>query len=184
MKKNLLFLLCTLLPLASQADSLTAIPRLDVNRYLGTWYEIAKYPNWFQRHCVADTTAQYDLNSDHQLSVLNRCRNSKGEIEQASGIARQLGGPDSARLEVSFAPTWLQIAPLVWGDYWVIDLDAKYQLAAVSEPTRKYLWILSRTPQVKPSAYQSLLARLEVMGFDTSGLTLTPQTGMTADQPN
>ena len=158
-------------------EPLQTIERLDVARYLGTWYEIAKYPNRFQRQCVADTQAQYRLRDDGQLDVINRCRQANGETAEAVGRARQDGPADSPRLPVRFAPAWLSWLPMVWGNYWVIDLDTGYQLAAVSEPKREYLWILSRTPTVDAAAYQALLGRLRAKGFDLSKLERTAQTG-------
>jgi apolipoprotein D and lipocalin family protein len=78
-------------------------------------------------------------------------------------------------LEVRFAPDWTAWLPLVWGAYWVLDLDSEYQLAAVGDPTRSYLWILSRTPAVSANQYERLLLRLKVMGFDISKLEKTRQ---------
>lgn len=154
---------------------LATIASLDVNRYLGTWYEVAKFPNKFQKQCASDTTATYGLREDGRLRVVNRCRKADGSEEVAEGVARQVGGPTSPKLEVRFAPAFLSFLDAVWGDYWVIDLDEYYMLSAVSEPGRKYLWILSRTRQVDPLAYQALLRRLEAQGLDTSKLVLTPQ---------
>jgi len=154
---------------------LTAVDALDVQRYLGTWHEIAKYPNWFQRKCVGQVTADYALDSDGSLKVLNRCRLASDEFDEARGTALQQGGATSARLKVSFAPAWLSFIPFLWGDYWVIDIDADYQLAAVSEPGRDYLWVLSRTPAVDPQRYQALLGRLAAKGFDIPKIELTPQ---------
>ena len=154
---------------------LQTIARLDVARYMGTWYEIAKVPNRFQRHCAADTQALYRQREDGQLDVINSCRQANGERTEAIGRARQLGAADSPRLEVRFAPAWLSWLPMVWGDYWVIDLDPTYQLVAVSEPKREYLWILSRTPRVDAAAYQALLGRLQLQGFDPSKLEPTVQ---------
>jgi len=171
-------------PLASVAQQaaptpasapLQTIERLDVGRYLGTWYEIAKYPNRFQRQCVADTQALYRQRDDGQLDVINRCRQANGEVAEAVGRARQIGGADAPRLEVRFAPAWLSWLPMVWGNYWVIDLDPAYQLVAVSEPGREYLWVLSRTPAVDAAAYQALLGRLQAAGFDLSKLEKTGQ---------
>lgn len=161
------------------APALTPIASLDVPRYMGTWYEIAKYPNSFQKKCVADTRADYSLRPDGKLQVINRCRMANGEVNEAIGAARQLGETNSPKLEVRFAPAWLSFISAVWGDYWVIDLDPAYQLVAVSEPTREYLWVLSRTPQVAPAAYDALLARLAGQGFDLKRLTLSPQPGST-----
>ena len=157
------------------ASALRATPALDVPRYMGTWYEIAKYPNWFQKKCSGATQAHYSLLGDGRVKVLNRCRTAGGELSEASGMARQLGSSTSAKLQVRFAPAWLSFLPFVWGDYWVIELDEHYQLVAVSEPKREYLWILSRTPRVDPAVYNALLARLRQKGFDLNKLELTQQ---------
>lgn len=98
-----------------------------------------------------------------------------GEMNEAIGAAKQVGAPTSPKLKVRFAPAWLSFIPLVWGDYWVIDLDDNYELAAVSEPSRDYLWILSRTPKVDPKSYESLLRRLAGKGFDVQKLEVTRQ---------
>lgn len=156
-------------------EALSTIPVLDVPRYMGTWYEIAKYPNWFQRKCTSATSAEYRLNKDGTVQVINRCRIASGEGIEAIGAARQIGLATSARLKVSFAPGWLSWLPLVWGDYWVIDLDERYQLVAVSEPGREFLWILARERRVAPIEYQNLLARLQKKGFDLRKLELSSQ---------
>ena len=155
---------------------LTTIAALDVPRYMGTWYEIAKFPNWFQKKCVADTSAQYSLQPNGTVQVVNRCRKENGEMDQAIGEARQIGAATSPRLQVRFAPAWLSWLPLAWGNYWVIDLDEQYQLVAVSEPTREYLWVLSRTPQVSDQAYDALLLRLKAQGLSLDRLERSRQT--------
>lgn len=181
--RQLALSLALLSPFAASAQTsappepLQTIARLDVGRYLGTWYEIAKYPNRFQRQCVADTSALYRLRDDGQLDVINRCRQANGEVAEAVGRARQDGPADSPKLKVRFAPAWLSWLPMVWGNYWVIDLDTDYQLVAVSEPSREYLWVLSRTPTVEAGAYQALLGRLREKGFDLTRLEPTVQPG-------
>jgi apolipoprotein D and lipocalin family protein len=151
------------------------IATLDVPRYMGTWFEIAKFPNRFQRKCARNTAAEYALQGDGTVRVANRCRTAQGDTLEAIGQARQIGAATSPKLEVRFAPAWLSFLPMVWGDYWVIDLDARYQLVAVSEPRREFLWVLSRTPQVDAPAYQALLGRLTQQGFDVARLERTPQ---------
>lgn len=163
-------------PPAPAPAALRTIEALDVPRYMGTWYEIAKYPNWFQKKCLADTRAAYQLQAGGTVKVTNRCRQENGEFNEAVGEARQTGAATSPRLQVRFAPAWLSLLPFVWGDYWVVDLDAQYQLVAVSEPKREYLWVLSRTPAVSAGAYEALLGRLKAQGFDLNRLELTPQT--------
>jgi apolipoprotein D and lipocalin family protein len=86
-----------------------------------------------------------------------------------------VGAKDSSKLEVRFAPDWLSFLPMVWGDYWVIDLDPQYQVAAVSDPKRDYLWVLSRTPQIDPKVYDDLLLRLQHQQFDVRKLEKTTQ---------
>jgi apolipoprotein D and lipocalin family protein len=160
---------------AADPQPLQAISLLDVPRYMGRWYEIAKFPNRFQKQCAGDTTAEYQALERGQVRVINRCRKADGTMDEAVGLARQIGDTDSAELKVRFAPRWLSFLPMVWGDYWVVDLDKDYQLAAVSEPKREYLWILSRTPQVDPERYNALLQRLRTMGLDTVKLETTRQ---------
>ena len=180
-----LFCLCSMTMTAKEQETdatasaplkaLTTIAALDVPRYMGTWYEIAKFPNRFQRKCVGYTKAQYSPMTDGHVKVLNRCMLESGEMNEAIGAAKQVGAPTSPKLKVRFAPAWLSFIPLVWGDYWVIDLDDNYELAAVSEPSRDYLWILSRTPKVDPKSYESLLRRLAGKGFDVQKLEVTRQ---------
>jgi apolipoprotein D and lipocalin family protein len=157
------------------AKPLATIPTLDVKRYMGTWYEIAKFPNSFQKKCIGFTTATYSVREDGRVDVVNRCRQADGSTDSAEGVARQPGGPNSPKLEVRFAPAIFSFVPMVWGDYWVIDLDPDYQLAAVSEPKREYLWILSRTPKVDPAVYDALLGRLRAQGLDMNRLAPTKQ---------
>lgn len=158
MKHRPLMLAASVLALLAQVGPVAAadapsapvepIAALDVPRYMGSWYEIARYPNWFQKKCVGDSRADYSLLESGEVRVVNRCREADGSVSEAVGVARQIGGADSPRLEVRFAPAWLSFLPIVWGDYWVLDLDPDYRLVAVGEPSREYLWILSRTPTV------------------------------------
>ena len=154
---------------------LTPIASLDVARYMGDWYELAKFPNRFQKQCASDTRAQYNAQPDGTVQVINRCRQANGEMTQAVGAARQIGEKNSPTLQVRFAPAWLSFISAVWGDYWVIDIDPAYQLVAVSEPKREYLWILSRVSKADPAAYEALLGRLARMGFDLNRLEVSKQ---------
>jgi apolipoprotein D and lipocalin family protein len=187
MKKNLLVMVvCLHLTLAlaqgqgadaatQSPPTLSTISTLDVPRYMGTWYEIAKYPNWFQKKCVADTRADYQLQADGRVQVTNQCRLDTGQMDVAIGEARQIGPATSPKLQVRFAPSWLSMLPFVWGNYWVVDLDEGYQLVAVSEPKREYLWVLSRTPKVEPNALAALMGRLKSQGFSLDRLEISKQ---------
>lgn len=153
---------------------LQTIPSLDVPRYMGTWYEVAKYPNRFQKDCVGGSRADYTAQDDGSVQVINRCRLASGADTEAIGEARQIGDAYSPKLEVRFAPAWLGWLPAVWGKYWVIDLDPAYQVAVISEPGREYLWVLSRTPTLDPATLNATLARVAAKGFDLSKVTLSP----------
>ncbi len=155
------------------------IATLDVPRYMGTWYEIAKFPNRFQAKCVANTRARYLAQTDGSVQVLNSCVTADGSTIDALGLAKQVGTVTSPKLQVRFAPVWLSWLPMVWGDYWVIDLDADYQLAAVSDSKREYLWVLSRTPQLNDKAYGALIERLKAQHFEVQKLERTVQTPTT-----
>src|SRR5881398_2184905 len=104
---------------APEDTPLTPIASLDVNRYLGTWYEIAKFPNRFQKQCASNTTADYGLREDGRSRVVNRCRKADGSEDVIEGVARQNDGPTSPKLGVRFAPAYLSFLDIVWGDYWV-----------------------------------------------------------------
>ncbi len=146
---------------------------VDLKRYQGLWYEIARYPNRFEEGCVG-VTAEYALREDDRLAVTNTCRQGSlaGPVEVAEGEARVVG---PAKLEVRFAPGWLSWLPAVWGDYWVLALESDYSAALVGSPDGKYLWILSRTPDLDEASYARLARAAEREGYDASALGRTPQ---------
>ncbi len=153
---------------------LKAVAGMDLNRYMGTWYEVARLPFRFQDQCAGDVTATYAVQPDGSVSVVNRCRTKDGSVSEARGVARKADadGPDT-RLKVRFAPAWLSFLPLVWGNYWVIDLAPDYSYAAVGEPGRKYLWILSRTPAMEEAQLQHVLEKVRENGYDLARLVRT-----------
>jgi apolipoprotein D and lipocalin family protein len=148
---------------------LQTVAHVDLSRYLGTWYEIANFPQSFQRGCTG-TTATYTLRADGDIDVLNRCRKGSlnGEEKSVLGRARVVDRATNAKLEVSFFRPF-------WGDYWIIDLSDDYSYAVVGHPSRDYLWILARTPTMPEATYQSLVTRLQVQGYETSRLMRTLQ---------
>ena len=152
------------------------VPHVDLQRYAGKWYEQASLPMTFTKDCVGDSTALYTPQPDGTIAVRNRCRTADGSFKQADGEARQ-AGETTAQLEVRFAPGWLSWVPMVWGDYWVIDLDKDYQWVMVGTPKQDYLWILSRKPQLDPDIYARLVEKARRMGYPVSKLERTPQSG-------
>jgi apolipoprotein D and lipocalin family protein len=153
---------------------LKVVPTVDLDRYLGTWYEIARLPNRFQQKCTGDVTAIYSRRGDEQLTVTNRCRTADG-VTDASGVAKRVSGQPASVLKVRFAPRILSFLPAVWGDYQIIELAADYSDVVVGTPDRKYLWILARKPGMDEARYAALVDRARAQGFDTSRLVRTPQ---------
>lgn len=137
---------------------------VDLTRYVGTWYEIARLPNRFQRRCARNTTATYTLRDDGRISVINRCVTTGGEQIDATGVARIVDTTSNAMLAVSFLKIfgW----HLFWGDYWIIGLDADYQFAVVGTPSRKYGWILSRNQILTPDQHETIDTILRQNGYD------------------
>ena len=157
---------------------LEVVPAVDLNKYAGVWYELARLPNGFQKQCAGDVTATYTLLDDGRIKVVNRCRNENGEIEVAEGEAKRSGDDaPTAKLKVRFAPAILSFLPFVWGDYWIIVLAPDYSYAVIGDPARKYLWILSRTPAVDESTYKIILDQVKTKGYDLTNLARTNQSG-------
>lgn len=160
---------------AQTKTDVKTVSSVDINRYAGKWYEIAKYPNRFQKQCTANTTAVYNLIGDGKIEVINSCQTQEGKIDEATGRAKIVDKNTNAKLKVRFAPSFLSFLPMVWGDYWVIDLEPNYQYAVVGTPKRDYLWILCRTPQIDENTYQGIINRIKEQGFDPNKLVKTPQ---------
>lgn len=156
-------------------DDVTTVPSVDLKRYAGKWYEVAKLPNKFQKQCVGNTTAEYVLKPDGNVEVINRCLKKNGQYTDAKGKAKIVDKQSNAKLEVRFAPAALSFIPQAWGDYWIIDLAPNYQYAVVGNPNRKFLWILSRSPEMNDTTYQGILRKIEKMGYDPNKLVKTPQ---------
>jgi apolipoprotein D and lipocalin family protein len=155
----------------TKQPALEVVEHVDLERYLGTWYEIASYPAWFQRNCTA-VTADYSLRDDGLIRVVNSCRKGSldGPLKQSTGRARVVDRTTNSKLEVSF------FGPF-WGDYWIIDLDPEYRWAVVGVPSRKYLWILSRTPTMDDALYREIVGRLPARGYNSDVLKRTLQPG-------
>jgi apolipoprotein D and lipocalin family protein len=159
-------------------EPLRVVPAIDFERYAGKWYEIARFPNRFQKRCAGEVTAEYTLRPDGKITVLNRCRLANGDYIQAKGLAKTVGqGRPNSVLKVRFAPAFLSFIPQVWGDYQVLALSPDYQWAVVGDPGRQYLWILSRTPAIDETTYSRAVAEAAAQGFDTARLEKTLQLG-------
>ncbi len=162
------FLAIVLLNACGNMKELETVPKVDVQRYMGRWYEIASFPQSFQKGCSC-TIAEYELMDNGKVRVTNSC-DANGKKKIATGKAWVTDKATNAKLKVSF----------FWpfsGKYWIIDLADDYSYAVVGHPNRDYLWILSRTPQVDKELYQQIVDRAKAKGFDITRLQVTRQDG-------
>ena len=153
----------------SQMLDKTTVKELDLNRYLGTWYEIARFPHSFEKNMVG-VTATYSLRDDGKIRVLNQgYKNTlNGELSVAEGKAKIPDPSEPGKLKVSFF--WI-----FYGDYNVLELDENYQYVMIGSSTDKYFWILSRTPQMSPETYEMLLEKARKRGYNLDKLVKVPQ---------
>lgn len=172
MKRRCLRWRLLLMAVACQSPTppLEVVPELDLDRYVGRWYEIASFPQRFQEGCVA-TTAEYRRREDGCLQVVNECRDGSfdGNLRRVEGVA-WVADPSRSQAKLKVQFFW----PFQ-GDYWVIDLDREYGYAVVGHPSRDYLWILARTRTLDSQVYDGLLARIDAHGYDLGRLNRTPQ---------
>lgn len=155
---------------AKSTDELPVVAQVDLNRYLGKWYEIATIPMRFQKGCTC-VTAEYSLKDNGRIKVVNSCHKDSpaGPFKSVTGQAKVVKGSNNAKLKVSFF--W----PF-WGNYWIIGLDEEnYQWAIVSDPSRKTLWILARTPQMENDLFENLIDHCKSLGLNTDLLIKTNQ---------
>lgn len=146
---------------------------VDLNRYMGRWYEIALIPVWFQKNCAGGTTAEYTLLENGKVGVVNRCCTKDGKVKEAKGSAWVVDEKTPAKLKVSFFSLfgfWLFA-----GHYWIVDLDSDYRYAVIGHPSRDLGWILSRTPELSEEVLKSISLKLEANGYDFSRFKMTNQ---------
>lgn len=158
---------------AKEKPFLETVDYVDVNKYMGTWYEIGKLPNKFQKKCLA-SKAVYSLKDNNTVKVTNLCTTHKnGKLKKAKGIAFIADSETNSKLKVGFAPFFKYLG---WfsGDYYIMDLASDYSYVLVGEPSRKFLWILSRTPELDETIYEDLLNIASERGFDVSKVKKSP----------
>lgn len=158
---------CASEPVYRRAEPpLNAAPAVEIDRYLGRWYEIARYPNGFQKECEA-VTAAYSRREDGLIKVVNACGAIEGSrARTAVGRAKIVDPQSNAKLKVSF------FGPF-WGDYWIVDLKEDYARAIVGEPSGRYLWVLAREPALSEAERADILATLDRLGYPSEPLHFT-----------
>ena len=159
------------LVVAGQSPALETVYQVNLDRYTGTWYEIARLPNRFQDQCVGNVTADYQRLDDGNIRVINRCLDKDGLMDEAQGVARVVDTSSNAKLEVSFVSVfgW----NLFWGDYWILDLGEEYEYAVIGMPSRKYAWVLARTLELSPEVRSQVRQVLIRAGYDPERLLET-----------
>lgn len=168
MKQMILILACLMCAhCAAHHPPLDTMEKVDLNRYQGRWYEIARLPNWFQKECIR-SRAIYRLTEGGTIAVLNECDTASGSQKAVRGTAAVVDTETCAKLEVVFDNWFSRLFPfLAKGKYWILYLDADYTTVIVGTPDRKYLWIMARTPDLDEAVYQDLVTRCAARGFDT-----------------
>jgi len=177
MKRTMLILAClACVTCAAHHPPLDTMERVDLHRYQGRWYEIARLPNWFQKECTR-SMATYTLLKSGKVGVRNQCDTAGGLTKISRGTASVVDRETNAKLEVVFDNWFSRLFPFFTkGNYWILYLDADYTRVIVGTPDRKYLWIMARTPNLDDAVYQDLVTRCTALGFDTTGLVRAPGT--------
>ncbi|MGC3819143.1 lipocalin family protein [Acinetobacter sp. G11] len=160
----------------AQTKPLQTVERVELDKYLGVWYEVARKPLYFQNKCDRDVTATYTLNENGNVVVDNRCYTKEGKLTQSIGEAFIQNAPFNSKLKVSFLPEAIRWLPFGRGDYWVLKLDENYQTVLVGEPRRKYMWVLSRSPQPDQAVVNEYLEYAKSLGYDLRDVIHTKQT--------
>lgn len=158
-----------------QAEELTTVPRVDLARYSGKWYEIASIPQYFQRKCVSDTTAEYTVIAKNRVQVLNSCETAERTRIASEGRAKVVDAQTNAKLKVTFAHVGDNYFYTFGGKYWITYLDPDYRFVIVGHPNRKYGWILARDPAIHQEDLAVLTVELKIRGYNTCDFIVTPQ---------
>lgn len=160
------------------SQNLPVVDHVDLTRYQGRWYEIAAIPQSFQKQCVGNTTAEYEiLPQDNTVQVLNSCQTEKGDRSQSEGRAKVVDPNTNAKLKVTFVKIGDRWVYLFGGKYWIIHLDENYRFAVIGHPSRDYGWILSRTSSLPSETLKELAAFLKSQKYDPCKFLTTPQDG-------
>lgn len=183
MIRNFCFLLAALLTCSCSVTKpptgvgpLKPVGEVSLGRYAGKWYEVARYPQWFQRGCVS-ATAEYTPLPGGRIRVVNTCFKEDGKTRSISGSAEPVDSAGS-RLRVRFSDSpvarWVPVP--AEGNYWIVYLSSDYRNAVVGTPDRESLWLLSRSPEISKSTYEKMRRAAEEQGFDTTRLEIDKHT--------
>lgn len=173
---KILILTITLLSgLGLKADELKTVDYVDLNKYIGKWFEIASIPQSFQKQCVKNVTAEYSVTDDKLIKVLNSCEKSDGTISVAEGRAQVVDKVSNSKLKVTFVKIFGNYNFILGGKYWIIDLESNYRYSLIGHPDLSYAWILSRTPSLSSSDLSYIQNKFKSVGYDTCKIMMTIQ---------
>lgn len=164
-----------LIPVHTKKEEMPVVEKIELDKYLGKWYEIARKPFLFQNKCYSNVSAKYSLNDNANINVDNSCYSKDGKLQQAIGEAFTQNPPFNSKLKVSFLPKAIRFLPIGRGDYWILKIDDNYQTVLVGGPSRKYMWILSRSQNLDEIVVQDYLDYAKKIGFDVSDIIMTKQ---------
>lgn len=177
MKTNILrhSLSATLFLSISALAEVTTVAHVDLNRYLGKWYEVASIPQFFQKQCVGNSTAEYSFAEKGRIRVFNSCDTASGKRSAAEGRAKIVDSQSNSKLKVTFVKL---IGWIFWfgGNYWILDLADDYSYALIGDPTTKYAWILSRSPSMPMKDFIHAEQKFKSEGYDTCKILTSVQT--------
>ncbi|HZW38090.1 MAG TPA: lipocalin family protein [Ignavibacteriaceae bacterium] len=172
-KAIILVLLFSLAIFSQNNKEPETVKKVDLKKYIGKWYEIAKIPNSFQKQCVRGTTAEYSLENDGKIKVVNSCIDEDGKRDEADGVAKIVDKQSNSKLEVSFV-SFLGWRPF-WGDYWILGLGPNYEYSVVGTPDRKYGWILGREKKLTEKQLNEAYEILKKNGYDVKKFIMSEQ---------
>ncbi len=172
-----LFVAVMTLQLQANAGNFQTVDQVDLQKYIGRWYEIASIPQRFQKQCIGDTTAEYSVNGDGTIRVINSCATKSGERSVGKGQAKVVNKDTNAELKVTFVNLLGHWIYTFGGGYYIVGLGQNYEYAIVGHPTFEYAWILSRTPQLDQVTLNDIENQLKNLGYDSCALKITPQIG-------
>lgn len=166
----------TLFNAAAFAKSPPTVGHVDLNRYIGKWYEVASIPQSFQKQCVKNVTAEYSFTEKNRIKVINSCDQSDGSRDQAVGRAKVVDSETNAKLRVTFVKIFNKWIFPLGGNYWILDLADDYSYSLVGDPTLEYAWILTRAPQVSKEVFINAESKFKLLGYDTCKILTSVQT--------
>ena len=162
--------------------ALTSAAHVDLDRFVGSWFEIARLPDKQDKECVSDARATYARTEDG-LRLLSLCRRADGSIRRSTGRAKLTDDATQSRFKISYSSPTLDVLPFLWSDYTIIDVADDYSTAIVGAADRKHLWLLARQPAVDEAGRQDFLNKARAQGFDTSALVYTQHTERSVSVP-